>query len=176
MAEQTASAVRALAFRSRCLSLAKTCSIGLRSGEYFGRKMRCAPALRMAERNFALVAAEIVHDDDVAGTKRWDENRFDVEEKALAIDGTIDEPGRLDTVMAERRKEGHRIPVTIRRLGFQAFSSWAPATQRRHICFGPGLVDKDEPSWINAILIPCPLGAPPSNVGTILLCGQKCFF
>ena len=126
--------------------------------------------------DFALVAAEIVHDDDVAGTKRWDENRFDVEEKALAIDGTIDEPGRLDTVMAERRKEGHRIPVTIRRLGFQAFSSWAPATQRRHICFGPGLVDKDEPSWINAILIPCPLGAPPSNVGTILLCGQKCFF
>ena len=68
MASQTVSTVRAAALRSRCLSLAKTCSIGLRSGEYFGRKNSLAPAERMsAAHGFALVAAEIVHDDDVAG-------------------------------------------------------------------------------------------------------------
>ena len=35
-AGQTASTVCAAALRSRCLSLTKTCSIGFRSGEYFG--------------------------------------------------------------------------------------------------------------------------------------------
>ena len=38
MAAHTASTVRAAAFLTRCLSLAKTCSMGFRSGEYFGRK------------------------------------------------------------------------------------------------------------------------------------------
>lgn len=38
MVAQTPSTVRAAALRSRCLSLAKTSSIGFRSGEYFGRK------------------------------------------------------------------------------------------------------------------------------------------
>ena len=70
MATQTASRVRAAALRSRCLSLAKTCSIGLRSGECFGRRKSLAPAERMSWRyDLAVVAAEIIHDDDVAGTK-----------------------------------------------------------------------------------------------------------
>ena len=33
---QMVSAERAAALRNKCLSLAKTCSIGFRSGEYFG--------------------------------------------------------------------------------------------------------------------------------------------
>ena len=45
-----ASNVRAAAFRSRCLSLAKTCSMGLRSGEYLGRKNSLAPAERISWR------------------------------------------------------------------------------------------------------------------------------
>ena len=36
MAAQTASTVRASALRRSVLSLAKACSIGFRSGEYFG--------------------------------------------------------------------------------------------------------------------------------------------
>ena len=124
----------------------------------------------------AFVAAKIVHDDDVAWSKGGNENRFDVEEKALAIDGTIDEPWRIDTVMPERRQERHRVPVAVRCLGFQALSTRAPAAQGRHVCLGPGLVNEDQPFWINAVLIPCPLAASSSNVGTILLFGQKCFF
>ena len=50
MAAQTVSTVLAAAFRSRCLSLAKTCSIGFRSGEYFGRKKSLAPVERMSSR------------------------------------------------------------------------------------------------------------------------------
>src|SRR5580700_3777355 len=50
MAATTVSRVRAAALRKRCLSLAKTCSIGFRSGEYLGRKNSFAPAERMAWR------------------------------------------------------------------------------------------------------------------------------
>ena len=47
MAAQTVSTVRTSALRSRCLSFEKTCSIGLRSGEYFGSGNSLAPAERM---------------------------------------------------------------------------------------------------------------------------------
>jgi hypothetical protein len=39
---QMVSAERAAALRNKCLSLAKTCSIGFRSGEYLGRKKSLA--------------------------------------------------------------------------------------------------------------------------------------
>src|SRR5437016_7356296 len=50
MARQTVSTVRAASFRRKCLSLAKTCSMGFRSGEYFGRKNSLAPAERISWR------------------------------------------------------------------------------------------------------------------------------
>jgi hypothetical protein len=55
-----ASYVRASAFRSKVLNLAKTCSIGLRSGEYLGRNTRRAPTSRIARRMaFALWAPRL---------------------------------------------------------------------------------------------------------------------
>jgi hypothetical protein len=47
---QVSSTVRFAALRSRCLSFAKTCSIGLRSGLYAGRSVSLAPTARMASR------------------------------------------------------------------------------------------------------------------------------
>jgi hypothetical protein len=47
---QMVSAERAAALRNKCLSLAKTGSIGFRSGDYFGRKKSLAPAARMSWR------------------------------------------------------------------------------------------------------------------------------
>jgi hypothetical protein len=55
MRRQTPSGVRSSAFRNSFLSFAKTCSIGLRSGEYCGRKNRRAPLARMA----LLIAARL---------------------------------------------------------------------------------------------------------------------
>ena len=50
MASQRASTVRVAALRSRALSLAETCSIGFRSGEYGGRSSRRAPRASIASR------------------------------------------------------------------------------------------------------------------------------
>ena len=79
MAATTASTVRAAALRNRCFSLAKTCSIGFRSGEYLGRKNNLAPADRIARRMaFPFVAAEIVHDHQVARRKRGHQHLLDI--------------------------------------------------------------------------------------------------
>src|SRR2546430_3091019 len=39
---------------------------------------------------FGFVTAEIVHDDDVAGTKRGDKDLLDIGPEALTIDGTVE--------------------------------------------------------------------------------------
>jgi hypothetical protein len=40
--------------------------------------------------NSGLVTAEIVHDYDVAGMKRGDEDLFDIGPEALTVDGTVE--------------------------------------------------------------------------------------
>ena len=124
----------------------------------------------------ALVAAEIVHNHDIAGVKRRDEELFDVDQKSLAVDGTIEKPRRLDSIMAQGSKERHRVPMAVRRPGLETLSFGSPAAQGRHVGLGPGLVDEDEPARINARLKACPSGAPSLYVGTFLLAGQQSFF
>ena len=145
-------------------------------GVFWKKDEMCAGVADCRAYGFAFVAAEIVHDDNVARAESRNENRFDIEQKAFPIDGTVDEPRRIHAIVAQRCQESHRVPVAVRRFGFEAFSYQAPAAQWRHIGLGPGLIDKNEPRRINACLMNCPLGAPSSYVGTILFFGQKCFF
>jgi hypothetical protein len=85
MVAVTASKLRAAALRKRCFSLAKNCSIGLRSGEYLGRKNSLAPGgPNGTSDGVPLVAAEIVHHDDVARFQGWDEDRLDIEAERTA--------------------------------------------------------------------------------------------
>jgi hypothetical protein len=169
MVSQTASGVRAAAFRSRCFSLAKTCSIGLRSGEYLGRKMSLAPAL-------ALMTAEIVHDDDVARLQGWNQHALDIDPEAFAVDRAIDLPWRLDAIVAQSGDEGHGLPVPMRDLRFEPAPLERPASQRRHIGLGPGLVEKDQGPRINTALILGPLLTPSRDVRTVLLASHQSFF
>jgi hypothetical protein len=63
LALATPSYVRASAFRSKVLNLAKTCSIGLRSGEYLGRNTRRADGSDGLSHRLSLVGAEIVENN-----------------------------------------------------------------------------------------------------------------
>src|ERR1700680_4158442 len=120
-----ASNVRAAAFRSRCLSLAKTCSIGLRSGEYLGRKNSLAPADRI--NGFSLVAAKIVHDHEVARRKHRCQHLLDIGFEAFAVDRTVDHKGRLDAIMPKGGHEGHGFPVAVRNFGHESCSARRPS-------------------------------------------------
>jgi hypothetical protein len=63
----TASRDRAAALRRAHFSFAKTCSIGLRSGKYLGRNSSLASGADGEPHCLALVRAEVVEHDDVAG-------------------------------------------------------------------------------------------------------------
>lgn len=63
--------------------------------------------------HFAPVATEIVQDDDVTGLTGRQENFLDIGAEAYAIDRHLDEPWRIDPVMAQGRQEGHGLPGTM---------------------------------------------------------------
>jgi hypothetical protein len=112
MALRMASAVRAAFLRSNVLSLAKTCSIGLRSGEYLGRKIRCAPAVRMAWRARWRRGRSVADGAARAPTANWLGRRS----VSPADDpGSLASGGRTEGAMAlARLKSNSRSPSQIR--------------------------------------------------------------
>src|SRR5580704_6104112 len=100
LASATASYVRASAFRSKVLNLAKTCSIGLRSGEYLGRNTRRAPTSRIARRMaFALWEPRLSRMTG-ARLEGRNEELFNIGAEAFAVDGPVEQAGRVDAVVA----------------------------------------------------------------------------
>ena len=122
------------------------------------------------------VGAEIVHDDDIAWTQCRDQDLLDIDQKALTIDRPLDQPGRLDPVVAERRQKGHGVPVAERGLARQALASWRPSPQGRHVGLGPGLVDEDQARRVDTRLKFQPLRPTPGDVGAVLLAGDQRLF
>jgi len=54
----------------------------------------------------SLVAAEIIHDDDIAGLERRDEQLFNIGKEALTIDRPIDDAGSVEPIAPQGRQEG----------------------------------------------------------------------
>ena len=124
----------------------------------------------------ALVAAEVIENDDVGRLQRGDEDIFDVETEQLAVDRTIDDPWRVDPIVAQGSEEGHRLPMTIRRLGFEPSAPDAPSPQGRHIGLGPGLIDENKPPGIDLPLIGFPARPLAGDIRPVLLARQNAFF
>ena len=122
------------------------------------------------------MAAEIVHDDDVAGFQGRDEDLLDVNSEALAVDRAIENPWGLDPVVAQRGQEGRGLPVAVRDLGGEPDAARRPSPQRRHVGLGPGLVDEDQALRLDPALILRPLRAPAGDVGTVAFAGDDAFF
>ena len=75
---------------------------GVQVGGVFGQKEELGSCgADELTHNFASVAAEIVHDHDIAGTKRWKENLLHIEAETLAIDRSFKKPWRFYPVMAD---------------------------------------------------------------------------
>jgi hypothetical protein len=70
--------VRAAAFRNRYMSFAKICSIGLRPGRILTGRIALRQLSDEPTHGCALVAAVIVRDDDVTGSKRQGQGPFDI--------------------------------------------------------------------------------------------------
>ena len=122
------------------------------------------------------VTAEIVEHDDIAWRERRDQDLFDVDAEAVAVDRAIEDPWRLDTIGPQGSEKGHGLPVSERDLGPQSLAFGRPASQRRHVGLGPGLVDEDQASGINPALVGLPPRSFARDIGPILLAGQHGFF
>ena len=157
--------------------MAKTCSIGLRSGEYFGRKNQLGAGLSDGlAHGLSFVRAEIVKDDDVAGLESGDEDLLDIGQEPLAVDRSIDQERRVDAVMTERGEESRCLPMAVRDLVDQPLASRRPSMGARHIGLGPGFVDEDQAGRIDPLLILAPLGAAAAYVRAILLARHQRLF
>lgn len=122
------------------------------------------------------MAAEVVHDDDVARVERRHEALLDPCGEALAVDRPIEDARRVDPIMAECCEEGQRAPFAERGAGDELCSSRRPAPDRRHVGLRPGLIDEDEASGIKPTLILLPLGSPARDLRPQLLDGEQRFF
>lgn len=124
----------------------------------------------------ALMAAEIVHDHDVAGLKNGRQLLLGVRQKACAVDRPIEDARRGEPVQAQRADEGQRSPMAMRSISAQALALWPPAAQGRHVGLDPGLVNEDQLRRIKA-LPPCPPAlTPPRDVRARLFEGEQRFF
>jgi hypothetical protein len=146
-------------------------------GGVFGQEEEpCAGRPDHLSDGASLVGAQIVHDDDVAGFQTGNEDLFDIDQEALGVDRTVEQPRRLDPVMAERGQEGHGVPVAERRRPWQALSARRPAPQRRHVGLGPGLVDEDQAGWVDARSVFQPLRPAADDIRPALLAGNQRLF
>ena len=66
-----------------------------------------------ATDGLALVAAEIVEDDEIAGPECRDEKLFDPGSEAVAVDRTIEDTVRAQAVGAQAGKERHGAPAAV---------------------------------------------------------------
>jgi hypothetical protein len=124
----------------------------------------------------ALVTAEIVHDDDVAGLERRHQELLDIGFEAFAIDRSIKDARRVDPVVPQGGKECECLPMPVRRLSAQALPSRPPTVGADHVGLGPGLIDEDEAGGINLSLMPFPACPSARDVGPVLLGRQQRFF
>jgi hypothetical protein len=160
----------------RCLSLAKTCSIGFRSAVRREKQQSCSGSADGAANRLAFVAAQIVEDDNIAGPKSWPEKLLDVSHEADRIDRTIEDAGRVNAIAAQGGEEGHGFPVPVRDARRKSPFAQSPAPDRGHVGFRPCLVDEDKALGVEASLIflpPCP---EAGDVKTLLLAWQNAFF
>lgn len=147
-----------------------------------GRVWRQIPEPRACRADDAsdgcgFVAAEIVHDDDVALAQNRRELLFDIGAEAFAVDRAVKDARRGgETVTAQRAEKGQRAPVAVRGKAAQALAHDAPTAQRRHVGLDPGLVDKDEVARIETTLPRAPASTPAGDVVTPLLEGEQRFF
>jgi hypothetical protein len=145
MPSHRASTVRRAILRNVFLSLAKTRSIGSRSGAVGWQKaLRRAGSFDGFANSCDFMGAEIVHHHDLAGRQGRNENLFDISKELCAVDGTIKDTRSSDAVVTQGGHERRRFPVTEGCMGEQPFASLTSPVARGHVGRSPGLIDEHE--------------------------------
>jgi hypothetical protein len=110
MAEQVADVAPAgldragIGFAQQGLELGEDVFDWIEIGRVAGQEEQLgASGADQATHGFSLVAAEIVHDDDVTGVEGRHEELFDIGAETGAVNRSVDDAGRSDAVVPSRR-------------------------------------------------------------------------
>jgi hypothetical protein len=117
-----------------------------------------------------------VEDHDVAGPERREKELFDMGEESLAVDGSVEQARRLEAVVAHGGQEGRSFPAAVRNLVDGPLAAGRPTVKARHVGLGPGLVNEDQSSGIDAALISSPSRPMATYVRTVLLARDERLF
>ena len=85
----------------------------------------------------ALVAAEVVHDDNITRPEGWRQDLLDIGFEAVAVDRATDGEGSRHAVKPEGGS-GQTSPAE------QCLAFLEPAPEPGHVGLDPGLVDEDK--------------------------------
>ena len=122
---------------------------GLLDGVEIGRVWRqepdpCACGPDGVTDGCGFMAAQIVHDHDVAGLQGRQQLLLDIGAEAFTVDRTVEDAWRGEFVATQRPQEGQGSPMAMRGEATQAPSPWAPAAKRGHVGLDPRLIDEDQ--------------------------------
>ena len=124
----------------------------------------------------ALVAAEIVHDHDVAGVQSGHQRILDVGAELNTVDRPVEEDGSCDAVLSKCCQEGQGLPFAKGRLGEKPLTASTAPTARCHVSLSPGFVEEHQARRIEFSLVTLPAFTPSFDVGTVLFACEKTFF
>ena len=107
-------------------------------GRIFGQKHEARPdGSDGLSHRLSLVGAEIVEDDDVAWLEGRREELFDIGAEAFAVNGAVEQTGRIDAVIAQGGKKRRGLPAAMRNLVDEALAFRRPTAQPGHVGFRP---------------------------------------
>lgn len=94
---------------------------GIEIGTVRGQEQEPGPDTpdRFAD-SLPLMAAEVIHDHDIAGFEGWQKEALHIGQEADSIDRAVELARRIDAVTAQRGEESQRAPTAVRRLADQA--------------------------------------------------------
>lgn len=122
------------------------------------------------------VAGEIVHDHQVAGTKRGDKLLLDIGPKHVAVHRSIHHQRRRDTIDTEPCDQCRRLPMTVGNLGHQAMTAGSPAASTGHLGIGTRFIDEDQSAGVEVRPPKSPCRTSLSDIWPVLLSGMHHFF
>ena len=123
-----------------------------------------------------LVNTDVVHDDDVAALESWSKDLFDVSQEGLAIHRPIQQQGRRNAIVAQRRNEGRRFPMAKRYLADKPFTARSATVATRHVCGCTGFIDEHQLSRIKPGLHLAPGLTRRGDVRPVLFGRVQAFF
>ena len=132
---------------------------------------RSSRSLNGPAHSHALVAAEIVQDDDIARGEGREQALLHIGQETQAVDRAIEDTGGSNAVVAQGGHERQGLPVALRPRGDQALAARAATVVPGHIGLGPRLINEHEPVGIKPALRPLPAGALSGDIGPLLLGG-----